>query len=155
MPLTWFSNPARLATLEGCAASWVGTPWRLNSSVRGPRGGVSCSRLAAAIYTTCDFLPAFDPPRDNLRALVLGLSQNLRDFFPTGIAARFTLLAPAEELLPGDLALFRENSSALHLGVVLANRRFVHVLRATGVCISSLDDSTYQSALVEALRPNP
>lgn len=152
---TWFNTPARLATLEGCAVSWVGTPWRLNSCARGPRGAVSCTRLAAALYTTSDFLPPFELPPDNLRALILGISKNLRDFFPAHITARFSALPEGAPLLPGDLALFAENTSALHLGVILDHNRFVHVLRATGVCISSLNDSTYSKAFVEALRPAP
>jgi cell wall-associated NlpC family hydrolase len=91
----------------------------------------------------------------SLRALVLGLGPSLQQLFPPAIAARFVsvpdfLISP---LLPGDLILIRETTNAIHLGVVLANRRFAHVLRASGVQISSLDDPTYGTRLTEVLRP--
>lgn len=165
--LPYFTSAARIAALESTAQSWPGTPWRLNSCVKGPGGAVSCTHLTAALYVASGFLPPFVLPRDNLRALQLGISKNLRDFFPPEISARFSSLdlssplpapssplpSPSSLLLPGDLALFAENGSALHIGVVLAGRRFIHVMSKTGVLISLLDDVSYSDALLEALRP--
>lgn len=157
MPPTWYSTPARLATLEAEAVRWVGTPWRLNSAICGPNGAVSCTRLAAALYCGSGFLPVFTLPPDNIRSLILGLSRNLRDFFPAEIAARFTPLTSPDlsSVIPGDLVLFAEAGSALHLGVMLEQGRFIHSMRGVGTTIAMLADPTFAPSLVEALRPNP
>jgi cell wall-associated NlpC family hydrolase len=50
---SWFNSPERIAALEFKAGKWVGTPFFANSNTPGPRGGVSCQKLVAAIYREC------------------------------------------------------------------------------------------------------
>src|SRR4051812_49016251 len=46
----WFNTPERVAALKAEAWRWVGTPFFANSDTPGPNGGVSCQKLASAIY---------------------------------------------------------------------------------------------------------
>ena len=151
----FYNTLERIDALETAAKKWLNTPWRLNWAIPGPQGGVSCSRQAFHEYVDSGFLTPVELPRDNLRALTLGLVKNLRDFFPPEVSRRFLVIEnPTKgDLQPGDLILLRQDGSTLHLGVMLQGGRFSHVLRGTGSIISSIYDPTYDKPLVEVLRP--
>jgi hypothetical protein len=40
MTPTYYDTPEKIAALLAAAAAWLGTPFRENSAVPGPRGGV-------------------------------------------------------------------------------------------------------------------
>ena len=47
------------------AETWLGTPYRGWSAVKGPKGGVDCAQLLAATYQEADLIPKdIDLPKD-------------------------------------------------------------------------------------------
>jgi hypothetical protein len=124
--LTWYSTPARRAALITAAEGWVGTPFRANSAVRGPRGGVSCHNLVAELYFESGYMPRFEVPRGHPRALLHQEKNNM--------LVQLDAVA-GDRLRPVEIASLSElvRSVMLHLIVVLDDARFVHVDRGLGV----------------------
>lgn len=179
---SWFNTPDRIAALEAEAVSWLRTPFVENGEVKGRKGAVSCHTLAAGIYRAVGFLPAdFETPRGQVHKLTKSAPQAILDFVDAdpSVAGRFANVIEdhirpeqasegeraewadrlSEACLPGDLIALKhggesENADVLkHLGIVLPQRRFVHVLRVIGVRISSLDDVTYTKHIAALRRP--
>lgn len=163
-PQTWFSTPERIAALEAEALSWVRTPFVENCAVKGKRGGVSCHFLTARIYQAVRFLPAtFVIPRGYVHKLTKSAPEAILDFVDAdpSVAGLFARVDDLSAPMPGDLIALKhggemQNADVLkHLGIVLPQRRFVHVLRVIGVRISSLDDVTYTKHIASLRRPLP
>jgi len=153
----FFSNEQRIAELQFAAATWVGTPFMPNASVKGH--GVSCQKLVGAIYQESGAIArGFKIPEgpmdwshahtDSLITAFMLLQPN----FICVAAAGFPLPA-----LPGDLLGFRIGGSVNHVGVLVTTTgKFVHCLRGTGVMFSSVKEAAYQSRLEKIWRPlNP
>ena len=160
--LSWFDSDEKIALLEADALSWVRTPFIENCAVKGRNGGVSCHTLAAAIYRAVGFLPSdFTPPRGYVHKLTKSAPEAILDFVDAdpSVAGLFSRVEDLKVPLPGDLIALKhggESESAdvlKHLGIVLPQRRFVHVLRVIGVRISSLDDVTYAEHIAALRRP--
>jgi len=61
---------------------------------------------------------------------------------------------PVKNLNEGDLVFFKINSSSVsHMGIYLANHKFVHATTQAGVTISDLNDAYYQKYFYKAGRP--
>ena len=154
MTPTWYNTPLRVSFLGDAARRWLGTPFRENSAVRGPGGGVACHNLAAALYFETGCMACFDVPRGRVRDfLKTGAGDAIVDYLDAHLTGRFSPVVD-EPPIPGDLIVMREGRVAKHVGVVLAGGDFVHVLRFRGVMLSRLDDSTYQP-IVAIRRPSP
>jgi cell wall-associated NlpC family hydrolase len=150
----FFHTPQRITTLETEAQSWLGTPFRNNSAVRGPGGGVSCHRLASELYFATGALDRFEVPKSSASLLANGPDKALLDYLDTQLAPHFTALDPAHHTpLPGDLIIMREHRVLKHLGIVLPSARFIHVFPRLGVLISLLADSTYGNRIEAIRRP--
>lgn len=156
MTATWYNSPARVAALESAIAGWITppTPFRENSAVRGPGGGVSCHNLAAELYFESGFIARRVVPHGRARAMIHREPEELLAQIDTFFGAQLAALDPATESpLPGDLIVIRVGRILLHLGVVTTGGQFVHVFRQTGVMLSPLNDSTYKIAAIR--RPKP
>lgn len=152
---SWFNSADRIAALEAEALSWVRTPFVENCAVKGRKGGVSCHFLAATIYRDVGFLPGFVPPRGFVHKLTKSAPEAILDFVdadPT-VAGKFAKIEDLADPLPGDLVALQHEGVMRHLGIVLPQRRFVHVLRVIGVRISHLDDPTYSKHIAALRRP--
>jgi lipoprotein Spr len=57
-----------------------------------------------------------------------------------------------EDLKQGDLVFFNTTGGISHVGVYLANNKFVHAATSGGVMISDLDDSYFQRRYIGAAR---
>lgn len=53
MKTPFYGTPERQAAFLAEAWSWLGTPFRENSAVKGPEGGVDCVRFAMAVHEAC------------------------------------------------------------------------------------------------------
>lgn len=149
---TWYNTPKKIAALESAAASWLGTPFGQNGSAKGPGGGVSCQKLAAALYVQAACLESFDPPPAPMgwaRHQAESLIEKYMDSHP-----RFVRVIDGKPI-PGDVLGFRIQKCTHHMGIALTGGRFVHVWQQTGVMISLLADSTYSKRLSAIWRPTP
>jgi cell wall-associated NlpC family hydrolase len=145
----WFNTAERIAALRAEAAIWIGTPFLCNSNTPGPRGGVSCQKLACAIYRKVGFA-TFQAPevamahaRFSKVSLVEGWMDGRREFIRVAIV----------DVRPGDLLGFRLARIVHHVGILLDAGEFVHVLDHVGCIVSALSDPTYSSRLAAAWRP--
>ena len=148
----WFSTPERLARLAAEALLWQGTPFFPNSSTPGPRGGVSCHKLVAALYRGAGFCDVDVPDVPMSHARFCGTS--LVEEFMAGRPEfqRFTI-ANAATVQPGDLLGFRLHRSVHHLGVCVWPGVFVHAIEHLGTTQSALADPTWGKRLAALWRP--
>ncbi len=152
---TWFSTEERIAALQTRAEEWVGTPFRPNSCQHGPRGGVSCQKLCAAIYGECGWVAVEVPAVAMSHARFSrehSLAEEWLDKCPH--VGRLSSRS-ARDVLAGDLLGFRLGRVVHHLGVALGGGAFVHAMEHLGTSISTLEDATYLSRLAVIWRPRP
>jgi cell wall-associated NlpC family hydrolase len=146
----YFENEERRRQLLWEAGSWVGTPFRGHSQIKGV--GVDCVHLAAALYIATGVVKEFNPPAYSLDrsrhrddSLILPYMEGLGVFCET--AATIT------KLLPGDLLCFHVGRSEHHVGVVTDDYHFLHAPCGYCALYSRLQDSTYQKRLTKVYRP--
>jgi cell wall-associated NlpC family hydrolase len=151
-PAGYFNTPERITRLLYVSSQWLGTPWCANSSSRGPRGGVSCHNLTRAIYLECgalreDFPIVRGDPNGSKHART-SLMERFLDFRP-----EFRRV-PADGLLqPGDLIGLRIFRCVDHLGVVVTNMQFTHVLMHKHTALDNWQISPWRERILAAWRP--
>ena len=123
----FFDHQRHVIRLLAVADRWLGTPWCANSQSIGERGGVSCHNLPRAIYIECGALPPEFPkfigdPNGTRHGRVSEMEPVI-DARP-----EFRRLAADEPRQPGDLIGLRIYHCVDHLGVLLCNHIFIHVL---------------------------
>jgi lipoprotein Spr len=110
--------------------SWYGTRYRLGGTTK---KGIDCSaftdKLLSAVYS-------------------LVIPRTAREQF------RFCERISRNDLSEGDLVFFSMRKGVSHVGVYLANGRFVHSSRTNGVMISNLDNAYYSRRFVGGGRVN-
>jgi lipoprotein Spr len=57
-----------------------------------------------------------------------------------------------DQLKQGDLVFFNTTGGISHVGVYLANNKFVHAAASAGVMISDLEDAYYKRRYIGATR---
>ena len=125
------------------AARWIGTPFSANACVPGPRGGVSCQALAAAIYVEAGILPAdVEIPAGRITRGRFSRESQIEPWVQgRGEFSEILLFDGDPE--PGDLLGFAIGHCLNHLGVALPGGQFVHCLEGLGVVVSSVNDATW------------
>lgn len=147
MNAPWYNTPERIAALDTVADSWIGTPFRENSAVPGLRGGVSCHFLAPNLHFATGAISRFDVPRGSLRKLLNSAADTIVAFIDENLTPPFGLVPHGEPFIPGDIiVMVRETGHQKHIGTVLSEGWFLHVLFAGGVQRARLDDPTYRIA---------
>ena len=145
----YFSSPESAARLAAEASSWLGTPFRAHSAVRG--AGVDCVLLCGELMRSLGAIDAYRfPPYalDHAKHKTASLLLAWLDASP-----RFARLPENDPALAGDIALFQIGRCVHHAGVLLDPRRFIHALEGPGVIISQLDDATWSKRLHGFYRP--
>ena len=145
----WFNTPERIDALRAEALVWLGTPFFPNSNTPGPRGGVSCQKLAGEIYRRVGCC-AVDVPevamahaRFSSDSLVVPFMDGLPMFRRQDTAA----------LAAGDLVGFEIGNTVHHVAIMLSSRNFIHCIYGVGANFGSMDDPTWSSRLRNAWRP--
>lgn len=132
--------------------SWIGTPFSANACVPGPQGGVSCQRLAAAIYVELGILPQdVQVPSGRINR---GRFNRVSEIIPwvdsrPEFHRRDLIVVPAA----GDLLGFEIGHCINHLGVAIGDDQFVHCLEGMGVGTASLLDATWLARWKACWRP--
>jgi cell wall-associated NlpC family hydrolase len=148
----WFRSPARIAALRAVAARWRGTPFLCNSNTPGPNGGVSCQKLAAEIYREAGFMDVAVPaaPMAHARFSRISLLERWIDGRPEMLSLD---MATRPWPRPGDLLGFRIGHVVHHLGIMLNQGEFVHVLDRMGCRFCPLSDPTFSGRLARIWVP--
>ncbi len=120
----------RITVLQHAAERWIGTPWVANSEAQGL--GVSCHNLPRAIYIECGALPKDFPPivgdptqsRHTKKSAIVDFVSSRSEF----------VRVDKNQLQPGDLLGLRIHKCIDHLGLVLDEYWFLHVLMHKHTC---------------------
>lgn len=153
----FFNTPQRIAQLNSVALSWLGTPFHPNGMSKGV--GVSCQKLFGAIMIECGVLPVGftiddGPVAWNTKEPLLetGMDVKLHDYFENILGASVSGDSPvssdkgctdASNLLPGDVIGFRVGGAVRHIGTVINEDVFIHVMRHCKVSTGELRDATW------------
>ena len=160
----FFCTQERLVQLAAVADQWRGTPWCANSAVRGV--GVSCHNLPRSIYIECGALNENFPqitgsPNQASHCSIMEPFMDCQKEF-VRISGR-----PDHSLIgllqPGDLVglcLVRDEYGhrmrqrhTNHLGILLPDNWFVHVLLHKQVCWDLHNVSPWVERIITAWRP--
>jgi len=108
---------------------WYGTHYRFGGSTK---QGIDCSAFAGGLMSA---------------VFGIGLPRMAKDQYHTGEKVA------KDDLQEGDLVFFHTTRKGVsHVGVYLANNKFVHASTNYGVVISDLNDPYYSKAFVGARR---
>lgn len=149
---TWFNTPDRVAALVAAANNWRGTPWSANAEACGSDGGVSCHNLVRSLYIEAGFLSLEYP---HIAGSPAQTRHSTESVITPWIDARpeFHRVSADESLLAGDLLGLRIYHAVGHLGIVLPNEQFVHVLMHKRTTIDELSDATWFTRIDAIWRP--
>ena len=137
----------RPTTLEEIAARWLGTPFVPYGHQ--PGAGVDCAHLVAEILVEAGWIAGYRFPRYRCdEGHHAGESRVIRWLAQSGQFAQ----VPAGTVQPGDVLTFRIGRVAHHVGLALAQERFIHAMRGRGVLVSTLRDPTYAKRLESVWR---
>lgn len=107
---------------------WYGIPYKYGGS---DRMGIDCSAFS---YMLMDSVYGVALPRTASSQYEMGVK------------------IKKEQLQQGDLVFFNTTGGISHVGVFLANGKFVHAATSTGVVISDLNDMYYKKRFIGANR---
>ncbi len=129
VPITFNSNPLLYAELQ----KWLGTPHIRRN--RG-RGGIDCSGLVKVVFRQVYGMELTGSSKD--------LSRQARQI-------------DIKDLQEGDLVFFKiyGQSRIDHVGIYLANGRFIHTSASSGVIVSELSQAYYRRRFTKAGRILP
>jgi cell wall-associated NlpC family hydrolase len=144
----FFSTPAKLVELELQARRWLGTPFVPHAMILG--AGADCIHLVAGIYLSVGVLKEFRPPSYSLDEGAHLNTPKLLDYFKGRSGFEQVLDA---KWLPGDTLCFHLAKVEFHVGLLLPENNFIHVLPRRRVIISSLRESLYRRRITAAYRP--
>ena len=132
-------HPEQIATARAECENWRGTPFRKNSAVKGPTGGVDCKGFLASVFAAVGAIPAVDvaAPYEVNQAEHSDASELLAWFERPEVKARTRRLDEAEPHLDGDIVFPRVARSVHHIGLRFGNDVY-HVTRLAGWCCMTI-----------------
>lgn len=123
-PVETITNVRLISFLE----RWYGIPYKYGGS----NGiGIDCSALCSKLMDT---------------VYGIALPRTAESQYEMGVRIR------KDQLKQGDLVFFNTTGGISHVGVYLANNKFVHAAASSGVMISDLDDPYYKRRYIGATR---
>lgn len=116
------------AKLVSFMEEWYGKPYRYGGE---SKGGIDCSAFTCLLMDT-----------------VYGVT------LPRTAKSQYnsSTKVKKEDLEEGDLVFFNTTGGISHVGVYLANNKFIHVSTSGGVMISDLDDAYFKKRFIGAAR---
>lgn len=123
-PVEKLTNERLISFLE----SWFGIPYKYGGE---GRMGIDCSAFSSMLMDT---------------VYGIALPRTAASQYEMGVRIR------KEQLEQGDLVFFNTTGGISHVGIYLANNKFVHAGSSNGVTISDLDDVYYKKRFIGANR---
>ncbi len=113
------------------AEKFLGTPYRYGGT---SSNGIDCSGLTSQLYSR---LFGIKMPHNSIRQSRLPILEDV----------------PTNDLRPGDLIFYGPGKKRInHVGIYLADGKFIHASRSAGVTISSLTNRYWRSRLIGSKR---
>jgi hypothetical protein len=141
----YYSTDERTARLIYQSELWLGTRWCSNSAVKGM--GVSCHNLPREIYVSSGFLKSDFPQLEGAPSQASSQMEKFLDSRP-----EFLRLVTGKPQ-PGDLLGLRIKKGIDHLGVVLTEFTFVHVLMGKHTCLDNHNITPWLERTLAVWRP--
>jgi cell wall-associated NlpC family hydrolase len=117
---------AQRKQLVKIAESWLGTRYRGWSAVKGPKGGVDCCQLLAAVYQEAALIPKdIDLPKD----YPLNIGAHRASTLYIDLVLKHFVEIPESEVKPGDIVVWKlVNSLAYCHGAICVSwpDHFIH-----------------------------
>lgn len=142
-PPDYFANgpdsfARRCAFISECS-SWVGTPFRARSCIKGPQGGVDCAGYVGTVFAAIGAIEGkiAVPPYELNHAEHCDESLLRGWFEQPEVRARVRALDEGEPLLIGDMVFPKIGRTEHHLALWVGGEIY-HVVRPGGVCRQSL-----------------
>jgi cell wall-associated NlpC family hydrolase len=114
--------------LQNAHSDWAGTPYRIGGTTT---AGIDCSAFIQIVMRS--YLDV-EVPRSTREQMAVGSR------------------VKAAELLPGDLVFFQTGRSRYHVGIYIADGRFLHASTSSGVMISSLNEAYWRRTYLQSRR---
>lgn len=131
LPLADSSEATRRAAVVAAARSWIGTPYRQQGYVKGPRGAVDCAMLLVGAYVEAGIFEPFDP-RPYPPTWFLHNSEERYLEWMTSLADE------VEHPEPGDVLVWKFGRCFSHSGILLEDgASVVHAYAVSGMCCAS------------------
>lgn len=143
-----FTTPTTIAALDAAAQSWVGTPWRAHSRVRGV--GASCHFAVAGVLTDAGFDTSTVP--DGSPGWSRDQKCSIMERWLDGLPQKFARIEVGAEQ-PGDILGFRVGQCIHHLGIRLPGGRFFQCIAPNGALILPCAELLYRERLARVWRP--
>ncbi len=142
-PDYFLNRPDRVATLRAECESWIGTPFRQNSHVKGAGGGVDCANFCASCMLAIGAVSAeIVVPLYELNHAEHSSESQLRAWFDRPeVRARVRLLDEDEPHVDGDFVFPKVGRTEHHLGFRLGPLVY-HVVRPAGAVHMTLAQLT-------------
>ena len=116
------------AKLINFMEEWYGTPYQFGGDTK---KGIDCSAFTCVLMDT---------------VYGVTLPRTAKSQFNSNTKIR------KEDLKEGDLVFFNTTGGISHVGVYLANNKFIHAAASGGVMISDLDDAYFKKRYIGAAR---
>lgn len=147
----FYDTEQRIQALRFHAAELIGTPFAAHAMV--PGAGIDCVHVNAWVYLKTGFLKKFEPP-----AYALDEGQHAGEsklLAWLNAHPDFVRRVEGWGLQPGDAICFDVGKVEFHVGLMLDDSKFVHVLamQRGRVIVSSLDEAYYKRRLRAIYRP--
>ena len=149
---SWFCTVERLNRLEAEFYRWLGTPFLANSCSEGPRGGVSCQKLAAAIYRAVGLVDV-DPPEVAMSHARFSRESLVEPWMDQ--RQEFQRMPDCSDIQAGDLLGFTIGKAVHHLAIAQNSHMFFHVIEGQRAGFASRIDPTWGTRLAVVWRPKP
>lgn len=157
MSVPFYATLERQASLVEAAMGWRDTPFRLYNQTPGPYGGVDCILLLEGtnVATGCiepidkSALPRY--PKDWSQHHGEELLEQWLDLL--GILARSERIENFDDLMPGDVIVWRPGRVNYHVGQVLDQHFVMHILDSGTVRFDRLRHVALMEWFSYALRP--
>jgi cell wall-associated NlpC family hydrolase len=135
----YFTDHAAVAALRLACLGWLGTPFRKNSAVKGPLGGVDCAGFVASVLREIGAVneQVTVPPYDLNHAEHCEESVLRAWFEQPEVRARVRQVDEGEPHLDGDFVFPVVGRTEHHLGIRIGCEIF-HVIRPSGVCSQTI-----------------
>lgn len=140
----FYSTPERCDALTRASWKWLGTPFRANSAVRGPGGGVDCKNLAHAVHLEAGaFTAPLELPTLPMDWHLSHSESGFLEFFQRPeVRARIKHVDREDPIEHGDLIALKVAQSVHHIGTALFSSgelRLLHVARGQTVSLWPLN----------------
>jgi hypothetical protein len=113
--------------------SWIGTRYRGWSRVKGPKGGVDCGQILAAVYAEAGFLSS-EVLSTLPKYYSLSVAQHKESTEYIDLIRKYFREVPEAEALPGDIVVYKLGLAFAHAALIVEWPAFVvHAFAHGGV----------------------